>query len=203
MTINTISTFFALGALMIGAAVIVVAAVGLSARFSDGAARAWESIVVSAGPQALWLAWAMAVIATLGSLYYSEVADLIPCTLCWYQRIAMYPWAIVLGIMAWNRERAAARYALPVVIIGFGISTYHYLLQRFPDALPEAACSATVPCSAAYIWKFDLVSIPFMAGVSFAAMITMLLVHRAWLARLEEDGEHRTMSATEPEETSR
>ncbi|HSG78238.1 MAG TPA: disulfide oxidoreductase [Acidimicrobiia bacterium] len=203
MNLNTVSTFFALGALMIGAAVIVVAAIAVLARFSEGAARIWESIVISAGPQALWLGWVMAVIATLGSLYYSEVADLVPCTLCWYQRIAMYPWAIVLGIMAWNRERFAARYTLPVVIIGFGISTYHYLLQRFPDALPEAACSATVPCSAAYIWKFDLVSIPFMAGVSFAAICTTLLIHRAWLARLEEDGEPRTMVGTEPEEPSR
>jgi disulfide bond formation protein DsbB len=203
MTINTISTFFALGALMIGAAVIVIAGIGVASRVSGGAERLWESIVVSAGPQALWLAWVMAVIATLGSLYYSEVADLIPCTLCWYQRIAMYPWAIVLGLMAWNRERSAARYALPVVVIGLGISTYHYLLQRFPDALPEAACSATVPCSAAYIWKFDLVSIPFMAGISFAAIVTALVVHRAWVKRLEEDGDHRTMVGNDLEETTR
>ncbi|NIR41228.1 MAG: hypothetical protein GWN07_35835, partial [Actinobacteria bacterium] len=84
-----------------------------------------------------------------------------------------------------------------------GISVYHYLLQRFPDALPEAACSASVPCSAAYIWKFDLVSIPFMAGISFAAIITALVVHRSWLNRLEEDGDRRTMVGTDSEESIR
>ncbi|MDX1691903.1 MAG: disulfide oxidoreductase [Acidimicrobiia bacterium] len=185
MDLDTISTFLAVGALMILALLVVLGAIALAAPRSTTASRWWESVVASAGPQALHLGWAVALVATLGSLYYSEVANFEPCTLCWYQRIAMYPWAIVLGVMAWGRERRAARYVLPVVAIGFAISTYHYLLQRYPALLPEAACSATVPCSAAWVWKFDLVSIPFMAGVSFAAIAAAVLVHRAWLERVE------------------
>ena len=201
MSLNTVATFLAAGSLIIGAVVLIATIIGVAARWSNGAARAWESLVVSAGPQGLWLAWAMALVATLGSLYFSEVAHLTPCTMCWYQRIAMYPWAIVLGVMAWHGERRAARYVLPVVLIGGAISTYHYLLQRYPDLLPDTSCSATVPCSSAYIWKFDLVSIPFMAGVSFATITLCILLHRAWLESTGNEHDHRTMTA-DPTEVS-
>jgi disulfide bond formation protein DsbB len=175
MSVQTISTFFAVATVLLGAMVTVGAVLGLLGRFSAGAARAWETLVVSVGEHARRIAWAMAVVATLGSLYYSEIAGFVPCTYCWYQRIAMYPLALILGIAVVTRDARPARYSAPLAVGGGLISAYHYLIQQFPG-LAADTCSATVPCTAAYVWEFDAVSIPLMAFVSFGLIVLMLTV---------------------------
>jgi len=178
MSTDTLSTFFAAAAVIIAGLVIVGAGAGLLGRVWQRARRAWESLVLSVGEQALWLAWGMAVVATLGSLYYSEIADFVPCTYCWYQRIAMYPLSVILGIGAFTRDARVGRYAAPLAAAGGLIAAYHYLIQQVPS-LAAGACSATAPCTAAYVWKFEFVSIPFMALVSFAVILLMLSVGAA------------------------
>ena len=69
-----------------------------------------------------------------GSLYFSEVADFMPCTLCWYQRIAMYPLVLLLGIAAFRRDRAIRLYVVPLAVVGAAISIYHYLYRVVPGA---------------------------------------------------------------------
>lgn len=78
------------------------------------------------------LAWIAAIAATLGSLYLSEVQHFIPCTLCWYQRIFMYPLAFLLGIGYYYHDEGISRYVLPLSVIGMLISGYHLLLQKIP-----------------------------------------------------------------------
>lgn len=175
MSADTVSTLFAVGAIVIGLLVVATAALRLAAVVSIGASRWWDAVVASAGPDALWLGGAMAVIATAGSLYYSLGAGFEPCELCWYQRIAMYPLSLMLVLAALWRDRRIVLYVLPAAVVGSVISGYHYMIQQFPD-LSAGACSASVPCTAAYVWKFDFVSIPLMALVSFAAIITAALV---------------------------
>jgi disulfide bond formation protein DsbB len=126
------------------------------------------------GPAALWLAFAVAATAMAGSLYLSEVAGFIPCTLCWYQRIAMYPLVIVLGIAAWRRDAGIRPYVVPVAAIGAVIAAYHVVLQRLPG-LPSGACPLDVPCTAIYVERFGFVTIPVMALVAFLAILTLLL----------------------------
>ncbi len=87
----------------------------------------------------------------------------------------MYPLALILGIAAWKKDRLVRVYALPLAAIGGLISAYHYLIQQFPN-LSSGECSATVPCTAAYIWEFGFVSIPYMALSSFALIIVLLAV---------------------------
>ncbi len=82
----------------------------------------------------------VAGVAMLGSLYMSEVAHLIPCTDCWYQRIAMYPIAIILGIAAYRNDAKIRVYVAPLAVIGGIISIYHYLIQWFPN-LEGTSCS--------------------------------------------------------------
>ena len=94
---------------------------------------------VDLGGPALWLAWLVAVVATVGSLIYSEVIHFEPCRLCWYQRIAMYPMAIILLVGAIRREAVVKFYALPLAVVGLGISVWHYLIQTFPN-LSSGAC---------------------------------------------------------------
>lgn len=126
------------------------------------------------GPAALWLAFLVALTATAGSLYLSEVAGFIPCTLCWYQRIAMYPLVLVLGIAAWRGDMAIRRYVVPVAVIGALIAAYHVALQRLPS-LPSGSCSLDAPCTAIYVERFGFVTIPVMALVAFLAILTLLI----------------------------
>ena len=123
----------------------------------------------------LWLAAAVATTATLGSLIYSEYFDLIPCRYCWFQRIAMYPLALILIIAAARRDTAGAkRYGIPLSIIGTGLAAYHYLIQQYPS-LEGSSCSIDVPCSAPYVWEYGFVSIPYMAMAGFT-LIALILI---------------------------
>jgi disulfide bond formation protein DsbB len=123
----------------------------------------------------LWLAWSVALVATVGSLVYSEVIHFVPCRLCWFQRIAMYPLAVVLLVGAIRREGSARFYGLPLAVIGLAISTWHYLIQLNPG-WEVGACDPANPCSARYVETFGFISIPFMAGVAFIVIITLLLL---------------------------
>lgn len=184
MSTNTISTFFALSAFTILVMAAAAAVLWAAARYSETAGRWKGAVVGSLGSAAPVLAWAVASTATLGSLYYSEIADFIPCEFCWYQRIAMYPLALILGIAAWRKDREIWRYALPMVAVGAGLSGYHYLIQRFPD-LAASSCSATAPCTAAWVWKFGFVSIPVMAFACFAAIAWLLVIGREHRSAVE------------------
>jgi disulfide bond formation protein DsbB len=125
----------------------------------------------------LWLAFAVAATATAGSLYLSEVAGYVPCTLCWYQRIAMYPLVMILGIAAWRRDVGVRRYVVPLAGVGAVIAAYHVALQRLPG-LPAGACSLDAPCTAIYVERFGFVTIPVMALIGFVAILTLLVVLR-------------------------
>lgn len=126
---------------------------------------------------ARWLAWLVAAACMVGSLIYSEVYAFEPCRLCWYQRIAMYPLVVVLLVGAWARDARARLYALPLAVIGLGISTWHYLLQTFPSLESGGSCG-DVPCAAKYVDQFGFVSIPFMAGAGFLLVIVLLATFR-------------------------
>ena len=126
------------------------------------------------GAKAMWLAWVVALVATVGSLIYSEVVHFPPCRLCWFQRIAMYPMAIVLLVGGIRREYQVKFYALPLALTGLGISIYHYLLQRFPNLEATSACDPNNPCSAIFVDIFGFISIPFMAGAGFIVIAVLL-----------------------------
>jgi len=106
-----------------------------------------------------------------GSLYFSEVAHYVPCTLCWYQRIAMYSLAII-AITATIRRETPTAYFVVLATIGGIISLYHWLLERFPS-IDTGACSSAVPCTLVLFEKFGFVTLPFMALVGFVAILTI------------------------------
>lgn len=111
--------------------------------------------------------------ATAGSLYFSEVANYVPCRLCWFQRIAMYP-LVVIGLVGMlRRDRGARWYALPIAAIGAVISAWHYTIEWRPS-LEGGTCSATGP-SCADIWfrSFGFATLAFMALVAFVAIIVI------------------------------
>lgn len=125
----------------------------------------------------LYTAWLVSVIATLGSLYFSEINGFIPCELCWYQRILMYPLTLILGIATFQNDHSVKKYVLPIAIIGWSISLFHYLEQKVPGFAEIKPCANGVPCSAEYINWLGFITIPFLALVAFILItIFMLLI---------------------------
>jgi len=130
-------------------------------------------------------AWLVTTVAMAGSLYLSDVAGLVPCLLCWYQRIAMYPLVLLLGVATVWTDGRVWRYALPLSVAGFLIAVYHVTIQYRP-ALAVVECSATAPCTSRYLHVYGFVSIPVMAGAAFL-LVSGLLVAVA-LANRGEGG---------------
>ena len=130
-----------------------------------------RATVAEAAPR---LAALVAVGATLGSLYFSERAGFVPCELCWFQRIAMYPLAVILTIAAIRRDDDIRVYALPVAAVGLAIAVYHVQLQWFPDQ--SSFCEVTNPCSGRWVEAFGWMTIPQMAAIAFTAIIGLLAV---------------------------
>jgi disulfide bond formation protein DsbB len=122
------------------------------------------------------LAAVAALVATSGSLYFSESVGYIPCVLCWFQRIAMYPLAVVLVLGTLRRERAVAPYALAAAAAGLAVSIYHYQLEWFPDQASVCDKTVSVPCSVVWFKHFGVATIPFLAGAAFLAIGTLMVV---------------------------
>jgi len=125
----------------------------------------------------LWLAFLVAAIATGGSLFFSEVAHFVPCELCWYQRICMYPLSIITLLVALADDRHAARYLLPLPLVGAGVSVYHLLVENGVIAEPQT-CLISAPggCATKWIEEFGYVTIPVLALTGFALAFAFLLL---------------------------
>lgn len=116
---------------------------------------------------ALFLAFAAGLIATLGSLYFSEIKGYEPCSLCWYQRILMYPFTIILAIAIIKKDYEIAIYTTVLSLIGACISTYHVLIQKVPFFTDKAASCGRIPCTGDYINWFGFITIPMLALIAF------------------------------------
>ena len=170
MEVATVARFAALLAFLAAAgAIMVFAAVFVPAP-------AFRRLRAALAPVALPLAAAVAVTATAGSLYFSEVAHFVPCKFCWFHRIAMYPLALILTIAAVRRDRTVRRYALPLAAIGATVSTYHVQLERFPSQ--KTFCAVEVPCTIPPLNEFGFVTLAVMALCGFLAVTGLLLVAR-------------------------
>ena len=123
----------------------------------------------------LLAAWLVSVIATAGALFIGEVMLMVPCQLCWYQRIAMFPLALLLGMACFSEDRRGAVYALPLALTGTAIAGYHTLLVA--GAIPKGwiPCGASVSCADQKLEILNGVQIPWLSLMAFAA-ISLLLI---------------------------
>jgi disulfide bond formation protein DsbB len=124
----------------------------------------------------LFVCWLLVAAATLGSLFFSEVMELPPCSLCWVQRIFMFPLAIILLFGLFPFDPQVVRYALPLAVIGGAVALYHLLLQI--GIIPESAapCRQGVSCTEAQVEIFGFVSIPMLSLLAFAGVTGLLLL---------------------------
>ncbi len=126
----------------------------------------------------LYAAWVVALLATVGSLFFSEVMGLPPCVLCWYQRVAVYPLVLVIGAGIVMRDGRMKYYALPLCLAGLAVAAYHNLL--YYGVIPEAAapCEQGVPCTERQIEWLGFVTIPLMGLAAFLSLTLCLLLYK-------------------------
>ncbi len=135
-----------------------------------------EAIIQFFSKHALRIAFATALVATLGSLFYSEIAGYEPCKLCWLQRIFMYPQAIILGMALWKKDRNIVRYSIVLSAVGAVIAAYHYLLQLgIAPALPCAAVGSSAACSQRFVMEFGYITIPLMSLSGFLLILVSMV----------------------------
>lgn len=171
---DAFSTAIAAAAIVIQVLLVVFLIVALAAIFSR-TARGWlVELRDSLLGGEIWMAFAVAAIATLGSLFFSEISQFIPCRLCWFQRIGMYPLAVILLIAAIRRDtRGGALYGLPLAAFGAIVAIYHIYIENHPEA-ETAGCKIGAPCATKWIDKFGYITIPTLALTAFLAIIVLL-----------------------------
>ena len=137
----------------------------------------WRFVRETLSGSELWLAFGVAAVATAGSLFFSEVADFFPCELCWFQRICMYPLAIVTLLTAFAADHRMARYLLPLPVAGAGVAVYHLLVEnRVVEQTQACLLSAPGGCATKWIEEFGYVTIPTLALTGFALSLAFLLL---------------------------
>lgn len=127
-------------------------------------------------------------IITLGgmlmSLYYSEVLHIIPCDLCWFQRIFMYPQVVMLGYAWYKKDRNVLPYSVILSVLGFAIAVYHHMLQiGFDIYKPCSSAPFAVDCSKPTFIEFGFVTFPYMAVVLFGTLLLLHITNRYFAKR--------------------
>ena len=122
----------------------------------------------------LFLAWLLALLATAGALFLGEVMGKTPCVLCWYQRIAMFPLVLVLGMGLFTSDPRSARYALPLAVVGWGIAAYHLMI--FSGLVTEGLvpCGQGSSCADADVQVAGVVPIPLLSLAAFTGIGVLL-----------------------------
>jgi disulfide bond formation protein DsbB len=196
-SLEVTTNFFLVLTILADAVVVATALLALACCVSPGARRAWRSTAAFLGPQSLLLAWIVSVVTTAGSLWYSEHFHFVPCELCWYQRILMYPLVVVLGVGWFRRDRAVWMTALPFLVIGPVVSLYHWLVERVPSFAEGTSCSIDAPCSAPYFEKLGFVTLAWMALSSFL-LVGSLLAFYVTATRPDARAEDGASPAADP-----
>lgn len=126
----------------------------------------------------IFTCWLIAMAALFGSLFFSEVMDLKPCVLCWWQRIFIYPLAVLFLVGMFPLDRSVVRYTLPLAVIGLAFAIYHYLV--YSGFIPESLqpCSEDLSCAEVNLELMGFVTIPMLSIFAYSAIIALLLIFR-------------------------
>lgn len=174
ITLETVSTIFAVMSLSALASGLGILGFIFAASRSPEVASKLKMLQAEHSRNAMMLAAYVAIFCTMGSLYLSDIALLIPCQFCWYQRIAMYPLGLIIGVALLKKEYVIRPYALMLSAIGGLTSLYHINIQLFPDS-HKTSCSEYAPCTVKYLEVFGFMSIPMMAFTGFLFIFALML----------------------------
>jgi disulfide bond formation protein DsbB len=167
----------ALAFLGVAGQVLVAAAILAGGLALVAVSAPWRALRAVLWGYELWAAFVVSAIATGGSLFFSEVAHFVPCELCWYQRIFMYPLSIVTLLAALAGDYRVARYLLPLPVVGACISVYHLLVENGVVG-QSSACFLSAPggCATKWINEFGYMTIPTLALTGFLLLAGLLLL---------------------------
>ncbi|MDH3326581.1 MAG: disulfide bond formation protein B [Gammaproteobacteria bacterium] len=137
--------------------------------------------IKTAGQEAwvlIFICWLIAMAALFGSLFMSEVMGLKPCVLCWYQRIFIYPLAVLFLVGMFSPDRSVIRYTLPLAVIGLGFAIYHHLL--YSGFIPESMqpCGEDLSCAEINLELMGFITIPMLSIFSYSVIVLLLLIFR-------------------------
>ncbi|CAM3898272.1 disulfide oxidoreductase [Arcobacter cloacae] len=126
----------------------------------------------------IFLAFLVSLIATLGSLFFSEIMNFVPCSLCWYQRIFMYPLVFIFLVNLLYPDDKIYKYSFPLVIIGLAFSIYHNLLilKVIPENL--SPCVQGIPCSVDYLNWLGFITIPLLSFFAYTIILILLIMSK-------------------------
>ena len=125
---------------------------------------------------ALWAAFIVALVATSGSLFYSEILGYEPCKLCWYQRILMYPQVIILGLAIVKKQKFISNYSIALSALGAVIAYYHYFYQVTGLSLFKCdVVGLTASCSQRFVMEYGYITIPLMSATAFTLLIVLMV----------------------------
>lgn len=136
----------------------------------------WRKLLSYVSRRRLLLAFLVSLTATLGSLFFSEIAGLEPCKLCWFQRIFMYPQAVILLVAYLKRDELVGKYIVPLAGIGILFSAYNIYIQQINA--PTSCSASNASCDVIEFIKFGYITIPVMAFTAFAVLITLFTLYR-------------------------
>jgi disulfide bond formation protein DsbB len=123
----------------------------------------------------LWASFGVSTVATAVSLFWSFGLDWLPCDLCWYERICMYPVAVVTGVALMAKDDGYRRYVLPLSVVGTIVSFYHYLLQMVPSLNTSTGCTSIVSCAVPEFRILGFVTPPLLAFFAFVLLLAVNL----------------------------
>ncbi|HLD84530.1 MAG TPA: disulfide bond formation protein B [Coxiellaceae bacterium] len=132
----------------------------------------------------LFLAWLVALMAMIATLIMEYVLQWPVCELCWYQRIALYPLVILLGIAAYRQDKNIIPYAMTLSAIGFIVALYQYLEQMIPGFSPIAVCTTGVSCSTIHLQLLGFMTLPFFSMMICVIIFVCLWLSNIWKTRL-------------------
>ncbi len=126
----------------------------------------------------LYISWAVAAISMAGSLFFSNILYFPPCVLCWYQRIAMYPLVLIIGVGIFKKDKLLPYYVLPLSIVGGLIALYHNLLYYHVLPNSVAPCEAGISCTTRFIQWSGFITIPFLSFCSFVIITICMVIYK-------------------------
>ena len=170
MTLETTNLIMSISVLGAQAVILIIILTILFKKKSKG-----NTVLTFITKNAILLALLVALGATLGSLYYSEIIEFSPCKLCWIQRIFLFPQVVLLGLAYYRDEKHIIDYSLLLSIIGLGVALFQYYGQLTGSSLTD--CSAgglEISCNAQYVTYFGYITIPLMSATAFATITAIL-----------------------------
>lgn len=125
----------------------------------------------------VYISWAIALVSMVGGLYFSEIVGIVPCILCWLQRIAMYPLVAIIAVGIIHRDKNVSAYVLPLSIFGLGVALYQNFLIWGVISETVAPCTLGVSCVTQTFMVLNFITIPLLSLIAFVVITILMAIH--------------------------